>query len=52
MPAYGFFIRHVKGIQLNNVEVSYAQEELRPAFVLNDVNGADFFHPGDVRCRT
>jgi polygalacturonase len=44
MPAYGFFIRHVKGIELNNVEVSYAQEELRPAFVLNDVNGADFLH--------
>ena len=30
IPAYGFFIRHVKGIELNNVEVSYAQEELRP----------------------
>jgi polygalacturonase len=44
MPAYGFFIRHVKGIELNDVEVSYAQDELRPAFVLNDVNGADFFH--------
>ncbi|MCM3873172.1 MAG: glycoside hydrolase family 28 protein [Pyrinomonadaceae bacterium] len=43
-PAYGFFIRHVKGIELDNVEVSYAQEDLRPAFVLNDVNGADFFH--------
>ena len=44
IPAYGFFIRHVKDIELNNVEVSYAQEELRPAFVLNAVNGADFFH--------
>jgi polygalacturonase len=44
IPAYGFFIRHVKGIELNNVEVSYAQEELRPAFVLKDVNGADFLH--------
>lgn len=44
IPAYGFFIRHVKGIELNNVEVSYGKEELRPAFVLNDVNGADFFH--------
>jgi polygalacturonase len=44
IPAYGFFIRHVKGIELNNVGVNYAQEEFRPAFVLNDVNGADFFH--------
>jgi len=44
IPAYGFFIRHVQGIELNNVEVSYAQEDLRPAFVLNQVDGADFFH--------
>jgi polygalacturonase len=44
IPAYGFFIRHVKGIELNNVEVSFANEDLRPAFVLNDVHGADFFH--------
>ena len=44
IPAYGFFIRHVKGIEMNSVEVSYAKEDLRPAFVLNDVKGADFLH--------
>jgi polygalacturonase len=44
IPAYGFFIRHVNGIEFNNVEVSYAGEDKRPAFVLKDVNGADFFH--------
>lgn len=44
IPAYGFFIRHVQNIELIDVEVSYAQEDLRPAFVLNDVGGADFFH--------
>ncbi len=44
LPAYGFFIRHVKGIELNNVEVSYINEEFRPAFLLEDVKGADFFH--------
>jgi polygalacturonase len=43
MPAYGFFIRHVKGLEMNNVELSYRKEDLRPAFVLNDVKGADFF---------
>lgn len=43
MPAYGFFVRHVKGLEMNNVEVSYMKEDLRPAFVLNDVKGADFF---------
>ena len=44
IPAYGFFIRHVKGIELNNVEVSYLKEDLRPAFVVVDVSNADFFH--------
>ena len=44
IPAYGFFIRHTKGIELSNVEVSYLSEDQRPAFVLNDVSGADFFH--------
>jgi polygalacturonase len=43
MPAYGFFIRHVKGLEMSDVEVSYMKEDLRPAFVLNDVKGADFF---------
>ncbi|MEI6945851.1 glycoside hydrolase family 28 protein [Paraflavisolibacter sp. H34] len=43
LPSYGFFIRHVKGIELNNVEVSYLGQETRPAFFLDDVKGADFF---------
>ncbi len=44
LPAYGFYIRHAKGIELNNIEVSYMSEELRPAFALDDVQGVDFFH--------
>lgn len=43
MPAYGFFIRHARGIKMNNVEVSYLGTEVRPAFYLVDVKGADFF---------
>lgn len=39
MPAYGFFIRHAKDIQLNNVEVSFMGAEVRPAFFLEDVQG-------------
>jgi polygalacturonase len=42
LPAYGFFIRHAKGIELNNVEVNFLQEDRRPAFVLDQVNGATF----------
>ena len=43
MPTYGFFIRHVDGIQMDNIEVSYMKPDARPAFVLNDVKHADFF---------
>lgn len=39
MPAYGFFIRHAKDIQLNNVQLSFMGEEIRPAFVMDDVKG-------------
>lgn len=41
IPAYGFFIRHVKGFEMNDVQVSYLKEDARPPFVLADVKGAD-----------
>ncbi|HEX8138086.1 MAG TPA: glycoside hydrolase family 28 protein [Pyrinomonadaceae bacterium] len=44
LPAYGFYIRHASRVELSNVEVSFMKEELRPAFVLEDVKGASFFH--------
>ncbi len=44
MPAYGFFIRHVKGIQVSNVEVRTVKEDARPEFILDDVEHADFIH--------
>ena len=44
LPAYGFFIRHAKGIELNNVEVGFMKEDRRPAFVLDSVKAADFQH--------
>lgn len=39
LPAYGFFIRHAKNIELNNVEISFLGKESRPAFFLSDVKG-------------
>lgn len=42
LPSYGFFIRHVDGIQLDNVEVSFMENDLRPAFFLDDVKNIDF----------
>ena len=44
IPAYGFFIRHAKGVTLSNVEIGYLSDELRPPFVLHDVNGVVFNH--------
>ena len=44
MPAQGFFIRHVKDIVMRDVTIKSIQEDLRPAFVLDDVDGADFTH--------
>lgn len=42
LPCYGFFIRHVRGIELSHVEVHYMKNDARPAFILDDVEGADF----------
>jgi polygalacturonase len=42
IPAHGFFIRHVKGIDMHDVEIKYAKEDLRPACLLDDVEGASF----------
>jgi polygalacturonase len=41
LPAYGFFIRHARNIELNNVQISYLGNETRPAFVLDDVKGIE-----------
>ena len=43
MPSHGFYVRHVKGIQFDNIEIQAEKEDQRAAFVLDDVQGADFF---------
>jgi hypothetical protein len=43
MPSHGFYVRHVKGIQFDNIEIRTDKEDLRPAFVLEEVQDADFF---------
>lgn len=44
LPAHGFFIRHAKDIDVRDIEIKPLQEDHRPAFVLDDVDGADFTH--------
>jgi polygalacturonase len=43
LPAHGFYLRHVKNVELTDVEIASAAPDLRPAFVLEDVHEADFF---------
>ena len=42
-PASGFFIRHVKNLEMAHVEVAAANADPRPAVWLEDVDRADFF---------
>lgn len=37
LPAYGFYVRHARGIVFDNVDVSYAATDFRPAFFADDV---------------
>ena len=41
LPAYGIFIRHVKNINLNNIEMHYKKNEERSFIVCDDVQGVD-----------
>ncbi len=41
MPAYGVFARHVRGLELANLNVGFDTEDLRPAMVCADVDGLE-----------
>jgi polygalacturonase len=43
LPATGIYARHVKNLELTNVEIATESADARSAFYLDDVNGADFF---------
>lgn len=43
LPASGFFVRHAKNLEFSNIEIAYDAPDERPAFVVNEVEGADFF---------
>jgi hypothetical protein len=44
MPSYGFFFRHVAGLEVSHAKVGYSSPEARPAIVLEDARGAYFDH--------
>src|SRR5262249_53718952 len=44
LPAFGWFIRHAKGITLDNVDTRYEQTDTRPGIVLREASDVDFHH--------
>jgi polygalacturonase len=42
-PCNGFFIRHLKNLEMSHVEVAPQAPDARPAFWLEDVHRGDFF---------
>ena len=43
IPASGFFLRHVRNLEMSHVEIAYATPDARPPFHLHAVERADFF---------
>ncbi|HEY2861058.1 MAG TPA: glycoside hydrolase family 28 protein [Terracidiphilus sp.] len=43
LPATGWYMRHVKNVEMSNVEIATVQPDARAAFYVEDVAGADFF---------
>ncbi len=41
LPAYGFYVRHAKGIRFSGIRLKTKQDDYRPAFVLSDVYQAN-----------
>lgn len=44
IPAYAFFIRHVRNIEMSDIEIRLENEDRRPPFILDDVKGSSFIN--------
>jgi polygalacturonase len=51
LPAYGFYVRHVENLRMNNIRFHLLNPDLRPAIVLDDVQEASLqeLYLGDSR---
>ena len=38
LPSWGFYVRHVKGIQMHNIKLRLQEDDFRPAFVFDRVS--------------
>ena len=46
-PAHGFFIRHARGVEISDLKIRLKEADLRPSFILHDVEHADF---SNIKC--
>jgi len=44
MPSQGMYLRHVKNLTLSGIVIAAMSDDARPAFILQNVSGADLFH--------
>jgi polygalacturonase len=44
LPAWGFYIRHVDGLELRDIDLTVLTPDARSPFVCNDVKGLDLQH--------
>ena len=42
-PSSGFFLRHMRNLEMSHVEIANSSPDARPAFYLAEINRADFF---------
>lgn len=42
LPAWAFYLRHIKGITFRDVRLSLHKDDFRPAFIMEDVHDASF----------
>ena len=42
MPSQGFYLRHIRNLEMSHIEVQAMQADPRPSFFLEDVDRADF----------
>ena len=40
LPSWGFYVRHVDGIRFEDVRLRLTEDDMRPAFVFDDVKNA------------
>jgi hypothetical protein len=48
LPAYGFYCRHVRGLRMRNIDLSFEAADARPAVVADDVQALDI---GDLKAQ-